>query len=161
MKLTKSDIDKKRERIKTLRHELERIQNERKSNGRYDKEDVGFSYYPEQIMYSERVATLLKAIEKEEADIRDADLIDEFETPQNIIGVGDTVTLLLQYGNEEPIEQTLLVSDTGDLGMDFISTNSPIGLAIYGKEVGTNATCRTPNGILKITILGKTCGLKR
>ena len=36
-----------------------------------------------------------------------------------------------------------------------VTTSSPIGMAIYGKELGSVVDCQTPNGNIKIQIMGK------
>lgn len=161
MKLTKNDIAKKRARIAELEAELSKLRKERSEQGRFEKVDVGFNYYPSQVLYNQRTSIIMAAIKKEEADIRDAEIVDELTIPENLVGLGDTITLLLQYDGEPAVEQTYLLTSMPEIGTPFITATSPIGAAVYGKEIGTVVKCKTPIGQLSITILEKNPSLKR
>jgi len=93
---------------------------------------------------------------KEELENSEEVILEDY--PENIIGLYDYVTLCLEYDGFEPEEVTYLICDVKVEGEATITTGSPIGLAVYGKAVGTVTSCKTPNGKLKITILEKTKG---
>ena len=59
---------------------------------------------------------------------------------------------------EEELEYKLVTSEESDVTKGLISTTSPIGKALMGKQVGDTATVVTPNGkremeILKLTTI--------
>src|SRR5947209_13217431 len=59
---------------------------------------------------------------------------------------------------EEELEYKLVTSEESDVTKGLISTTSPIGKALIGKQVGDTATVVTPNGnremeILKLTTI--------
>ena len=159
MKLTRSDLEKKRARLDSYIQKLNDLQE--KGYDHSDKEHIGYHFNSSQIVYEEERQILLSFINKEKEDLEKAEIIDELEIPENIVGLGDKVTMLMQYDGEEPFEESLLVSDAGELSEHSVTTSSPIGFAIYGKEVGSTVQCQTPAGLLTITILEKTRGLSR
>ena len=155
MKLTRNDLAKKLARIEHYKSQLNELR--REGFDPEDNENIGFNYNSGQALMMEQEGLLLSLIKNEQAEIDVAEIIDELEIPEDVVGLGDTVTLLFQRLGEEPSEATLLVSDEafGQLGV-AVSTRSPIGMAIYGKSVGETVNCQTPNGKLTITILEKT-----
>lgn len=158
MKLTKSDIEKKQAKIEEYRARLAEL---RHGVDLQDKEDIGFSYNPSLALYHEQRTMLINLIQKEEEDIFNAEIIDEVNLDETLVSLGDTVTLLMHFEGEEPVENQVLLSDMEVPGVPLVTTSSPIGKAIYGKPVGAVVTCKTPMAPLKITILEKTNGLKR
>lgn len=108
---------------------------------------------------------LMNLIAREQADIRNAEIIAEDSFSEELVNYGDKVTISLTYADEEPFEVTYELVDSLDSftnGIDkAISVDSPIGAAIYGKEVGEIVTAVTPSGLLTIQILDKSRGIGR
>ena len=54
---------------------------------------------------------------------------------------------------DEKITYKLVTSEESDVAKGLISTTSPIGRALIGKEIGDIATVVTPNGKRELEIL--------
>ena len=54
---------------------------------------------------------------------------------------------------DEKIEYKLVTSEESDVSKGLISTTSPIGKSLIGKQVGDMATVVTPNGNRELEIL--------
>lgn len=159
MKLTRSDVEKKMARIANYKAQLADVQ--KSGLDPADNENIGFCYNAGQVILMERQSVLLSMIKTEQEELDSAEIVDELEIPTDVVGLGDTVTVLMQNQGCEPAEMSFIISDEliGQLGV--VSTRSPIGMAIYGKNVGETVTCQTPGGLVTITILEKTRGLGR
>ena len=72
--------------------------------------------------------------------------------PHNKVGFGSTVVVFDSTKDEE-ITYKLVTSEESDVTKGLISTTSPIGRALIGKEVGDSATVVTPNGKRELEIL--------
>jgi len=77
--------------------------------------------------------------------------------PKDKVGFGSTVVVFDQTKNEE-FTYKLVISEESDVAKGLLSTTSPIGRSLLGKEVGDEATVVTPNGkrvmeILKLTTI--------
>ena len=80
--------------------------------------------------------------------------------PRTKVGFGSTIVVFDSTKDEE-ITYKLVTSEESDVTKGLISTTSPIGRALVGKEVGDEATVVTPNGkrileILKLTTIHDT-----
>jgi transcription elongation factor GreA len=80
--------------------------------------------------------------------------------PHDTVGFGATVTVF-DTSKDEEIVYKLVTSEESDVAQGLISTTSPIGRAMLGKQVGDTATVVTPNGkreleILKLTTIHDT-----
>ena len=159
MKLTREEAKKKAQRIAEYKAQLNDLYKE--GYDKTDNENIGFRFNASQTLMSEQVSIIASFITKEQDELDHAEIVDELEIPEDVIGVGDNVTMLMQFEGEEPEERTLMVSDEKIVDMPAVTTASPIGLAIYGKKVGSTVSCITPIGKLTITILEKTHGLVR
>ena len=159
MKLTQSDILRKQQKIAEYQERLAELR--REGVDKSDKEDIGFEYHPSQVLYNEQRELLLRLIRKEEDDILNAEIVSEISLDENLVSLGDTITLLMQFEGEEPYESQVLLTDMETPGINIVTTSSPIGKAIYGKEVGSVVNCKTPHAPLTVTILEKSQGLKR
>lgn len=160
MKLTRDDVVKKQTRIEDYKKQLNELRQAGYDTG--DKEHIGFGFfYVGQGFYNEQEQLLLSLIKGEQNELDHAEIVDGLENADNIVVMGDYVTMLLEYAGEEPKEATMLISDEIVDGELCISSSSPIGMAIYGKEVGSIVKCITPRAMLTITILKKTHGRLR
>jgi transcription elongation factor GreA len=72
--------------------------------------------------------------------------------PRDKAGFGSTVVVFDSTKNEE-LTYKLVTSEESDVAKGLISTTSPIGRALVGKEVGDIATVVTPNGKRELEIL--------
>lgn len=74
----------------------------------------------------------------------DISLINLDRIPQGKVAFGSTVTLREDGGTT--VVYQLVMPEDADAGKGLISTASPIGRALLGKEVGDEVTVPTPNG---------------
>jgi len=79
-------------------------------------------------------------------------MIDLTKIPQGKVGLGSTVTVL-DVKREEEITYNLVTSEEADAGNGKISTTSPIGRALLGKEVGDEVKVASPGGLKTLEIL--------
>ncbi len=79
-------------------------------------------------------------------------MIDFTKIPHDRVGLGSTVVVLDSKRDEE-ITYRLVTSEEADAANGKISTTSPIGRALLGKEVGDMAKVQSPGGIKELEIL--------
>lgn len=87
-------------------------------------------------------------------------LVNMANIPHDKAGFGSTV-VVFDTTKDEQLTYKLVTSEESDVEKGLISTTSPIGRALIGKEVGDTATVVTPNGkreleILKLTTIHDT-----
>jgi len=76
-------------------------------------------------------------------------MVNLVNIPHDKVGFGATVVVFDSSKNEE-ISYKLVTSEESD---GLISTTSPIGRALLGKQVGDTATVVTPNGKRELEVL--------
>ncbi len=119
------------------------------------KEARGFGDLSENAEYDEarkEQAEVEARIEKIENIIRNAEIIDENEVDMEHISVGSIVKLYDEEFEEE-VEYHLVGATEADPFAGKISTDSPVGKALLGKEVGDNIIVEVPDGNMKFKIL--------
>ncbi|MBV9505947.1 MAG: transcription elongation factor GreA [Acidobacteriia bacterium] len=79
-------------------------------------------------------------------------MIDFTKIPRNRVGLGSTVVVMDSQRDEE-ITYNLVTSEEADAANGKISTTSPIGRALLGKEVGDTAKVQSPGGSKELEIL--------
>ena len=84
-------------------------------------------------------------------------LVNLDNIPRDRVGFGSTISVFDATKDAE-ITYKLVTSEEADVAKGLISTTSPIGRALLGKEIGDVAVVTTPNGkreleILKITTI--------
>lgn len=79
-------------------------------------------------------------------------LVNLANIPHDKVAFGSTV-LVFDNSKEEEIEYKLVTSEESDVANGLISTTSPIGRALVGKQVGDTATVVTPSGNRELEIL--------
>jgi transcription elongation factor GreA len=79
-------------------------------------------------------------------------LVNLAHIPHNRVGFGSTV-VVYDSTKEEEIVYRLVTSEESDVSKGLISTTSPIGRGLVGKEVGDVATIITPNGKRQLEVL--------
>lgn len=79
-------------------------------------------------------------------------MVDFSKIPRGRVGLGSTV-VVLDNQREEEITYNLVTSEEADAKNGKISTTSPIGRALLGKEVGDVAKVQSPGGSKELEIL--------
>ena len=79
-------------------------------------------------------------------------LVNLSNIPKDRIAFGSTVVVFDTTKNEE-ITYKLVTSEESDVNQGLISTTSPIGRGLVGKQVGDIAAIVTPNGRRELEIL--------
>ncbi|HZL26299.1 MAG TPA: transcription elongation factor GreA [Acidobacteriaceae bacterium] len=72
--------------------------------------------------------------------------------PHDKVGFGSTV-IVFDNTKDTEISYKLVTSEESDVTKGLISTTSPIGRALLGKQVGDVATVVTPNGKRELEVL--------
>ena len=79
-------------------------------------------------------------------------LVNLANIPHDRVAFGSTI-VVYDSSKDEEIEYKLVTSEESDVNKGLISTTSPIGRALVGKQVGDVATVVTPNGKRELEIL--------
>jgi len=79
-------------------------------------------------------------------------LINLANIPKDRVAFGSTV-LVYDSSKDEKIEYKLVTSEESDVSKGLISTTSPIGRSLVGKQVGDTAEVVTPNGKRELEVL--------
>jgi transcription elongation factor GreA len=79
-------------------------------------------------------------------------MIDFSKIPRDKAGLGSTVVVLDSKRDEE-ITYNLVTSEEADAANGKISTTSPIGRALLGKEAGDVVRVQSPGGVKELEIL--------
>jgi transcription elongation factor GreA len=79
-------------------------------------------------------------------------MVDFSKIPHNKVGLGSTV-VVLDVKRDEEITYNLVTSEEADAANGKISTTSPIGRALLGKEVGDVTRVQSPGGTKELEIL--------
>ncbi len=89
--------------------------------------------------------------EKEEL-LRTAIFMDDTQISTDAVAVGTVVRVFdLEY--EEEDEYTIVGFTEADPAKLFISSESPIGMALIGAHVGEIVDAQTPGGVIKLKVL--------
>src|ERR1700759_121966 len=79
-------------------------------------------------------------------------MVNLVNIPNDKVGFGSRGTGF-DASKDEEIQYQLVTSEESDVAKGLISTTSPIGRALLGKQVGDTATVITPNGKRELEIL--------
>jgi len=79
-------------------------------------------------------------------------MVDLTKIPHGRVGLGSKV-VVLDMGKDEQITFRLVTSEAADVAKGLISTNSPIGRGLLGKEVGDVVNIQIPGGTREMEIL--------
>jgi transcription elongation factor GreA len=79
-------------------------------------------------------------------------LVNLSNIPHDRAAFGSTV-LVYDTSKDEKIEYKLVTSEESDVNKGLISTTSPIGRSLIGKQVGDMAVVVTPNGKRELEVL--------
>ena len=84
--------------------------------------------------------------------LRELSMIDMSRLPRDRVGLGSTVVVLDSRKDEE-VTYKLVTSEEADVAKGRISTTSPIGRALLGKQVGDSVKVQIPDGLRETEIL--------
>jgi transcription elongation factor GreA len=79
-------------------------------------------------------------------------MIDFTKIPHNRVGLGSRV-VVLDLKKDEQITYYIVTSEEADATQGKISTSSPIGKALLGKETGDSVKLQAPGGSKELEIL--------
>jgi transcription elongation factor GreA len=79
-------------------------------------------------------------------------MIDVTKIPHDRVGLGSRV-VILDSSKEEEIAYHLVTSEDADVTQGRVSTSSPIGKSLLGKEIGDMVKLVTPGGTRELEIL--------
>lgn len=78
------------------------------------------------------------------------------ESAQDIVEIGDTLKVALSVNNAKLLKEFTLVDYLKQTdGDDKVSISSPLGSAIYHKQIGSTQSYQAPNGTISVEILEK------
>jgi transcription elongation factor GreA len=84
--------------------------------------------------------------------LAEVSMVDFSRIPHDKVGLGSTV-VVLDVKRDEEVTYNLVTSEEADAANGKISTTSPIGRALLGKEVGDTAKVQSPGGVKELEIL--------
>ncbi len=95
------------------------------------------------------VETEISSIEE---TLRKATIITEDKVTMDTVGVGNFVTVYdSDFGEEDTYKVVGIIESDPD--KNFVSNESPIGMALLDKKVGDVVSVETPGGTIKLKIL--------
>jgi transcription elongation factor GreA len=86
------------------------------------------------------------------ARLRELSMIDMSRIPRDRVGLGSTV-VVLDSSKDDKITYKLVTSEDADVAQGRISTTSPIGRGLLGKQVGDTVRVQIPDGVRELEIL--------
>jgi transcription elongation factor GreA len=84
--------------------------------------------------------------------LRELSMVDMSRIPRDRVGLGSSVKVL-DLQKEEEITYQLVTSEEADVAQGRISTTSPIGRGLLGKQVGDTVKVQIPDGIREMEII--------
>jgi len=84
--------------------------------------------------------------------LREFSMVDLSKIPRGKVGLGSRI-LVLDVQKDQELTYKLVTSEEADVAKGLISTTSPIGRSLLGKEVGDTAKVRSPGGVRELEIL--------
>lgn len=86
------------------------------------------------------------------ARLRDLSMIDMSKIPHDRVGLGSTV-VVLDVDKDEQVRYKLVTSEDVDVAKGMISTSSPIGRGLLGKQVGDTVSIQIPGGVREMEVV--------
>jgi transcription elongation factor GreA len=84
--------------------------------------------------------------------LRELSMIDMSRIPHDRVGLGSRV-VVIDVVKEEKIKYKLVTSEEVDVAKGLISTSSPIGRGLLGKQVGDTVRIQIPGGVREMEII--------
>lgn len=144
------------EGVKKLEQELEYLKTvKRKEITEKIKIALGYGDLSENSEYdeakNEQAFTEGRIIQLENM-LKNAQVVDESELPNDMVSLGKTVKVK-DYEFDEEVEYTIVGSAEADPMSYKISNESPVGAALMGKKIGEEVEVIVPGGTNKFKIL--------
>src|SRR6266481_7053668 len=89
------------------------------------------------------------------ARLRDISMIDMSKIPHDRVGLG-SIVVVLDVDKDEKVRYKLVTSEDVDVAKGLISTSSPIGRGLLGKQVGDAVRITIPGGFREMEIIDLT-----
>ncbi|HJY05694.1 MAG TPA: transcription elongation factor GreA [Bryobacteraceae bacterium] len=89
------------------------------------------------------------------ARLRELAMVDMTKIPRDRVGLGSQVIVIADVVDEE-ITYNLVTSEEADAAAGKISTSSPIGRGLLGKQVGDAVRIQIPGGMREMEIVSLT-----
>src|SRR5271156_2865493 len=86
------------------------------------------------------------------ARLREVSMIDYSRIPRDRVGLGSSVTVL-DLQKDEEITYQLVTVEEANVSLGRISTTSPIGRGLLGKQVGDTVKVQIPGGTREMEIV--------
>ncbi len=86
------------------------------------------------------------------ARLREVSMIDYSRIPRDRVGLGSSVTVL-DLQKDEEITYQLVTVEEANVALGKISTASPIGRGLLGKQVGDTVKVQIPGGVREMEIV--------
>ena len=86
------------------------------------------------------------------ARLRDISMIDMSKIPHDRVGLG-SIVMVLDVDKDEKVRYKLVTSEDVDVAKGLISTVSPIGRGLLGKQVGDSVKITIPGGVREMEII--------
>ena len=100
----------------------------------------------------ERQAFVSARLGQLHARLRDISMIDMSKIPHDRIGLG-SVVVVLDVDKDEKVRYKLVTSEDVDVANGLISTVSPIGRGLLGKQVGDSVRITIPGGVREMEVV--------
>ena len=84
--------------------------------------------------------------------LREISMIDMSKIPHDRVGLG-SIVVVLDTTKDEKIRYKLVTSEDVDVSKGLISTRSPIGRGLLGKQVGDAVRIQIPGGVREMEII--------
>ena len=84
--------------------------------------------------------------------LREFSMVDMSKIPRDRVGLGSTI-LVLDIQKDQEFTYKLVTSEEADIPSGKVSTTSPLGRSLLGKEVGDTVKFRSPGGLREMEIL--------
>jgi transcription elongation factor GreA len=144
------DIKKKlQDEIETLKYELH---NQLPMEIRKAREHGDLSENAEYHAAKERQGMVNARLNQLVRRLAEMSMVDFSKIPEDRVGLGSQV-VVLDVKKEEELTYTLVTSEEADAATGRISTSSPIGRGLIGKEVGDSVKVTIPGGVREFEIL--------
>ena len=146
LKLYKESINNLIKSVDRVNDEISKLRNDLKHDN-IDKINELYELRDQMIRKIEdkrNTLTLVKLIEK--------------ENNENILDLGDTATIELDFGDNDKetcLIKLVSVESYTENGMECVSINSPLGRALYRKNVGEKTYYMVNNNKVNVTLLKK------
>ena len=84
--------------------------------------------------------------------LREISMIDMSKIPHDRVGLG-SIVVVLDVDKDEKVRYKLVTSEEVDVAKGMISTSSPIGRGLLGKQVGDSVKITIPGGVREMEVI--------